>query len=418
MIYSDRIFTRFDFVLLHLIIMQGQNHMNQGKSIFAQIMSLFPEYFFRQCVARYNGDRHKIRFSCRDQFMVMSFAQLTSQQSLRTNGATLTAFEQKLYHSGLCLIPRSTLSEMNEKKDWRIYHDLAQYLIKKARKLYDNDYYRLDIDEMVYAFDSSTIELCLKLCPWAEFHHGKGAFKMHTLLSLRGSIPTFIHLTEGKVHDSQTMDELPIEAFAYYLMDKGYIDFKRLYKLFHQQHAFFVTRAKSNMKYEVIGERSVDYITGLISDQDIRLTGQLTSKWYPESLRMVTYEDYTTNNVYTFLTNDFNLPALTIAELYRERWTVETFFKFLKGRLHIKSFYGTTRNAVYTQIWIAVCNYLLLVIAKRLFHIECDLYILVQSIGFVLFEKEPINEIFKRSKTINQVQDDGQLSLWPDFSGQ
>lgn len=298
MIYSDRIFTRFDFVLLHLIIMQGQNHMNQGKSIFAQIMSLFPEYFFRQCVARYNGDRHKIRFSCRDQFMVMSFAQLTSQQSLRTNEATLTAFEQKLYHSGLCLIPRSTLSEMNEKKDWRIYHDLAQYLIKKARKLYDNDYYRLDIDEMVYAFDSSTIELCLKLCPWAEFHHGKGAFKMHTLLSLRGSIPTFIHLTEGKVHDSQTMDELPIEAFAYYLMDKGYIDFKRLYKLFHQQHAFFVTRAKSNMKYEVIGERSVDYITGLISDQDIRLTGQLTSKWYPESLRMVTYEDYTTNNVY------------------------------------------------------------------------------------------------------------------------
>ena len=201
-------------------------------------------------------------------------------------------------------------------------------------------------------------------------------------------------------------------------MDKGYIDFKRLYKLFHQQHAFFVTRAKSNMKYEVIGERPVDYITGLISDQDIRLTGQLTSKWYPESLRMVAYEDYVTNNVCTFLANDFNLPALTIAELYRERWTVETFFKFLKGRLYIKSFYGTTRNAVYTQIWIAMCNYLLLVIAKRLFHIECDLYILVQSIGFVLFEKEQINEIFKRSKTINQVQDDGQLSLWPDFSGQ
>ena len=392
--------------------------MNKGKSIFAQLMSIFPEYMFRQCVARYNGDRHLIKFSCRAQFMVMSFAQLTSQQSLRTNEAALTAFESKLYHAGLSLIPRSTLGEMNEKKDWRIYHDLAQHLIKKARKLYDRDYYRLGIDEMVYAFDSSTIELCLKLCPWADFHHDKGAVKMHTLLNLRGSIPTFIHLTDGRVHDSKAMDELPIEAFAYYLMDKGYVDFKRLYRLFHRQHAFFVTRAKRNMKYEMVEERPVDKTAGLISDQDIILTGPRTSTYYPERIRMVVYEDYATDNVYTFITNNFSLPALTIAELYRERWYVETFFKFIKGQLHIKSFYGTSRNAVYTQIWIAVCDYLLLVIAKKVFHIDCELYILAQSIGLVLFEKEPINEIFKRNKNNIKIENDGQLSLWPNFSGQ
>ena len=309
MIYGDKFFTRFDFVSLHLIIMQAANQMNQGKSIFAQVMSLFPEYIFRQCVARYKGDRHKIKYTCRDQFMVMSFAQFTSQQSLRTNEAALTAFESKLYHSGLTLIPRSSLSDLNEQKDWRIYHDLAMYLVKKARKLYDKDYYRLDIDNMVYAFDSSTIELCLKLCPWAEFHHGKGAVKMHTLLSLRGSIPTFVHVTEGRVHDSQVMDELPIEAFAYYLMDKGYIDFKRLYRLFHQQHAFFITRAKDNMKYEVVEDRRVDKSTGIISDQDIILTGIKTSTYYPERIRMVVYEDYATNNVYTFITNASRLPC-------------------------------------------------------------------------------------------------------------
>lgn len=418
MCYNDIFFTRFEFVSLHFIIIQAANQMNQGKNIFAQIMSLFPDYHFRKCVAKNNGDRHKIKFSCRDQFMVMSFAQFTNQQSLRTTEASLTAFESKLYHAGLALIPRSTLADMNENKDWRIYHDFAQYLIKEARKLYDKDYYRLDIDSMVYAFDSSTIELCLKLCPWADFRHDKGAIKMHTLLSLRGSIPTFIYLTDGKVHDSKAMDELPIEAFAYYLMDKGYVDFKRLYKLFHKHHAFFVTRAKTNMKYEVVGERHVDKITGLISDQDIRLTGVRTSKYYPENIRMVVYEDYAENIVYTLLTNDFDLPALTIAELYRERWNVETFFKFVKGRLHIKSFYGTSRNAVYTQIWIAVCDYLLLVIAKKKFHIECELYILALSTGLVLFEKEPINEIFKRKKSNHKSVDDGQLWLWPDFSGQ
>ena len=257
--------------------------MNKGKSIFAQLMSLFPEYMFRQCVARYNGDRYMIKFSCRDQFMGMSFAQLTSQQSLRANEAALTAFESKV-------------------------------------------------------------------CPLAGFHHDKGAIKMHTLLNLRGSIPTFVHLTEGRVHDTKAMDELPVEAFAYYLMDKGYVEFKRLYRLFHKQLAFFVTRAKCNMKSEVVEERAVDKAAGLICDQDIILTGSRTSTYYPERIRMVVYEDYATDNVYTFITNNFSIPALTIAELYRERWYVETFFKFIKGHLHIKSFYGISRNAVYTQI--------------------------------------------------------------------
>ena len=266
MYYGEIFFTRFEIVTLCLVVTQSKYQMNKGKSIFAQLMSLFPEYMFRQCVARYNGDWHMIKFSCRDQFMVMSFAQLTSQQSLRANEAALTAFESKLYHAGLSIIPRSTLGELNEKKDWRIYHDLAQYLIKKARKFYDKDYYRLGIDEMVYAFDSSTIKRCLKLCPWADFHYDKGAIKMHILLNLRGSIPTFVHLTEGRVHDTKAMDELPVEAFAYYLMDKGYVEFKRLYRLFHKQHAFFVTRAKCNMKSEVVEERPVDKAAGLICD--------------------------------------------------------------------------------------------------------------------------------------------------------
>ncbi len=318
--------------------------MNQGKIIFAQIMSLFPVYIFRQCVTRYNSDRHKFKFSCRNQFMAMSFAQFTSLQNIRTNEAALTAFENKLYHSGLCLISRSTLANSTKTKDRRINHDLVQYLIKKARKIYDKDYYRLDIDSMVYALYTSTIELFLKLCPWAEFHHGKGAFKMHTLLCLRGSIPTFVYLTEGKIHDSKIMDEQPVEAFAYYLMDKGYIDFKRLYNLFHKKHAMFVTRARNNMKHEVVAERHVDKNTGVISDQDIMFTGVKTSRYYLERFRMVVYEDYAIDNVYIFITNYICLSAFIVAEPYHERWYVETFFKFLMGRLHIKSFYGTSRT--------------------------------------------------------------------------
>ena len=349
MSYANVIFLRFDFVLLQ-IVLQEVEIMNQGKTVFAQIMSLIPRYEFDKCVKRYNGNRHAIGFKCRDQFLVMSFAQFTDQVSLRSIDATLVALSSKLYSSGIKYIQRSTLAHIYETKDWRIYHDFGQILIAWARELYQNEPSRLDVDGIVYAFDSSTIKLCLQLCPWARLHHDKGGVKMHTLLDLRGSIPTFIYLTEAAVHDSKAMSLIPVEPGSYYLMDKGYVDFKQLFNHFHRQQAFFVTRAKDNMKYEVLEERPVDKQTGVISDAIIRLTGPLTSKWYPDTLRMVVYEDYATGNVYRFLTNDFTHSYLTIAELYRERWQVECFFKWIKQRLHIKSFYGTSQNAVFSQV--------------------------------------------------------------------
>ena len=282
-------------------------------------------------------------------------------------------------------------------------------LIVWAQKLYKEDYFRLGLDEMVYAFDSSTIELCLKLCPWAEYKENSGAMKMHTLLNLRGSIPMFIWMTEGKVNDMNGLDVLPVEAGAYYLLDKGYVDFWRLYKYFQLRQAYFVTRAKDNMRFEVVGDREVDMHAGLISDQSIRLTGPLVSKDYPEMMRMVVYEDFATNNVYRFLTNNFLIDALTVAELYRERWQIELFFKWIKQHLRIKSFFGTTRNAVFAQIWIAICDYLLLIIARKMFHIEQNLYIFSQAIGLVLFEKIPVSELFNRIDNSKlEIENDGQ----------
>ena len=369
MSYANIIFSRFGFVLLQIVLQEAEL-MNQGKTVFAQIMSLIPRYEFDKCVKRYNGNRHAIGFKCRDQFMVMSFAQFTDQISLRSIDATLVALSSKLYSSGIKYIQRSTLAHINETKDWRVYHDFGQILIAWARELYQNEPSRLDVDGIVYAFDSSTIKLCLQLCPWARLHHEKGGVKMHTLLDLRGSIPTFIYLTEAAVHDSKTMSLIPIEPGSYYLMDKGYVDFKQLFNHFHRQQAFFVTRAKDNMKYEVVEERPVDKQTGVTNDTIIRLAGPRSSKWYSDTLRMVVYEDYATGNVYRFLTNDFTHSYLTIAELYRERWQVECFFKWIKQRLHINSFYGTSQNAVFSQIWIAICDYLLLAIAKKVYHID------------------------------------------------
>lgn len=417
MIYTDIFFSRFDFVLLQ-IVLQKTELMNQGKTVFAQIMSLVPRYEFDKCVKRYNGNRHAIEFNCRDQFMVMSFAQFTNQISLRSIDATLLALSSKLYSSGIKHIQRSTLAHINETKDWRIYHDFAQVLIALARDLYRDEPSRVDVDGIIYAFDSSTIKLCLQLCPWARLHHDKGGVKMHTLLDLSGAIPTFIYLTEAAVHDSKAMSIIPVDPGSYYLMDKGYVDFKQLFNHFHRQLAFFVTRAKDNMKYEVVEENPVDSSTGVISDFIIRLTGQNTSKWYPETIRMVVYEDYTTNNVYRFLTNDFKHSYLTIAELYRERWKVECFFKWIKQHLHIKSFYGTSRNAVYTQIWIAICDYLLLNIAKKRFHVNQDLYILTAAVGTVLFERKPLGELFVKSEQSKNNSEFGQLNLWENFFGQ
>ena len=312
-------------------------------------MSLINTYEFKKCVNRYKGDRHAVKFSCRDQFMVMSFAQFTDRSGLRDIETTLSLCSPDLYRSGIKVMPKSTLAEANEKKDWRIYKDFAQVLIRQAKEAHKGQKLRLDLDEMVYAFDSGTIELCLKLCPWAKFHHERGAIKMHTLMDLRGSIPTFVHLTEGAVHDSRIMDKIAVEASSYYLMDKGYVKFDSLFRHFHLNNAFFVTGAKENMLYDVIDSREVDQSAGLLSDEAIKLTGALTSKKYPDSLRLVVYEDFSTNTVYRFLTNNFKLEALTIAELYRERWQIELFFKWIKQHLHIKTFCGITQNAVYTH---------------------------------------------------------------------
>lgn len=378
-------------------------------------MSLFTEYEFSKCVNRYKGDRHAIKFNCRDQFLVMSFAQYTDRSGLRDIETTLDLCSQDLYRSGLKVMPKSTLAEVNEKKDWRIYKDFAMSLTEKARRLYDGDKLRINLDEMIYAFDSSTIELCLQLCPWAEFHHGRGAFKMHTLLDLRGSIPTFILLTPGKVHDSKVMSEIPVEANAYYLMDKGYVSFDALFKYFHLKHAWFVTRAKDNMRYEALESREVDPQAGLISDQTIKLTGYISSKKFPDTMRLVAYEDFRDGTLYRFLTNNFDLEAITVAELYRERWQVEIFFKWIKQHLHIKTFYGTSMNAVFTQIWIAVCDYLLLIIAKKHYGLKPSLHTISNSIGQILFKRGDIRDFYNKPDLLVSApenEDVMQLSLW------
>lgn len=301
--------------------------MNKGKTIFSQIMSLIPERDFKTCVDRYKGNYRARNFSCKDQFLVMSYAQLTGRDSLRDIENCLTALSSKLYHCGISYaVPRNTLAKANEKRDWHIYKDFADVLLKKVRPLYVKDKFRLDLDNMVYAFDSSTISLCLKLCPWAKYRKNKGGIKMHTLVDLRGNLPVSVYLTSASVNDVKVLDDLYIEPSAIYLMDRGYVDFNRLFKLITKKNAFFVTRAKDNMLFEVVSEAEVDKSTGIISDERIKLTGLHTAKWYPEELRMVTYEDYATSKVYRFLTNNMEYEALTISELYRERWNVELYF--------------------------------------------------------------------------------------------
>jgi len=388
--------------------------MHLGKTVFSQLMMFMPEFEFNKCVARYKGDYRVRNFSCREHFLVMSFAQLSGRESLRDIENCLTAFSSKLYHSGLSKpVSKSTLADANEKRNWRIYADFAQVLIKKARPLYFKDKeFRLDIDNMVYAFDSTTIDLCLSLYPWARFRHQKGAVKMHTLLDLRGSIPIFIDITEGAVHDVNSLDKMPVEPGSYYVMDKGYIDFHRLYTLIHLNRAFYVSRAKDNIKYQTVSLSPVDKTTGVISDQLVRLTGYKSSRSYPEIFRLVVYEDFATNVVYTFMTNDFDLPALTIAELYRERWKVELFFKWIKQHLRIKAFYGTSPNAVYCQIWIAICTYLLVAIAKKKLNLAITLYTFAQTLGLTLFEKTPVKELFENDITIKNMSDKNQLSIW------
>jgi hypothetical protein len=391
--------------------------MNTGKTIFAQIMSFLPDYEFNKCVDKYKGN-HRVRsFTCKEHFYVMGFAQLTYRESLRDIESCLTAFSSKLYHSGIKQpVSRSTLAEANENRDWRIYADFAQVLIREARRLYKQDNeFALDIDNMVYALDSSTIDLCLSLFPWAKFRKAKGAVKMHTLLDLRGSIPTFIHLTDGLCHDVNVLDHIVIEPGAIYVMDKGYVDYFRFYSLIHQQRGFFVTRAKDNMAARRVYSRKVDKTTGLKYDQSVKLTGFYIKKDYPDYLRRIKYQDEETGKIYVFLTNNFELSALLIAQLYKERWKIELFFKWIKQHLRIKSFYGTSRNAVYCQIWIAICMYLLVAILKKRLKLDHSLYTLLQIFSLTLFEKVTINELFTNSiyKPIGS-DNTNQLSIW-DF---
>lgn len=390
--------------------------MNKGKTIFSQIMSLIPERDFKACVDRYKGNYRARNFSCRDQFLVMSYAQLTGRDSLRDIENCLMALSTKLYHCGISYaVPLNTLAKANENRDRHIYKDFAEVLLKKVRPLYAKDHFRLELDNMVYAFDSSTISLCLKLCPWAKFRKTKGGIKMHTLLDLRGNLPVSVYLTTASVNDVKGLDELYIEPAAIYLMDKGYVDFNRLFKLINKKNAYFVTRAKDNMLFEVVSAGSVDQSTGVIADEHIKLTGLRTSKWYPEELRMLTYEDYATNNVYRFLTNNMEYEAITISELYRERWNVELFFKWIKQHLRIKSFYGTSENAIYLQIWIAICTYLLLAYAKKMMHIEQSLHTISKNVGLFLTDKTHLSELFNKAVPKEEPEDLWYLSLFkPD----
>jgi transposase len=367
--------------------------MYTGQMIFSQLMDFLPKHEFDKCVRRYQGNYRVRKFSCLDQFRCMAFAQLTYRESLRDIETCLRAVQPKLYHVGIRgKVSRSTLAEANEKRDWRIYADFAQVLIGMARKLYAQDDFGLALQQTAYALDSTTIDLCLSLFPWARFRRRKGAVKVHTLMDLRGSIPCFIRITAGKVHDVNILDELLLEPGSFYIMDRGYIDFGRLYAL-AQSLAFFVVRAKSNLDYSRRTSRQVDKPTGLRSDQTIILKGPKTSKAYPEPLRRISYLDTDTQKRFVFLTNNFTLPALTIPQLYKCRWRVELFFKWIKQYLRIKAFYGTSQNAVKTQIWIAISVYLLVAILKKELDIDCSLGQILQILSITLFEKVYIDQV-------------------------
>ena len=388
--------------------------MNIGKTVFAQLMSFLPDYEFNKCVDKYKGN-YKVRtFTCCEHFYVMSFAQLTYRESLRDIEACLQALSNKLYHSGIKqAVPKTTLAEANENRDWRIYADFAQILIKEARRLYktDNDFL-LDIDNLAYALDSTTIDLCLSLFPWAKFRKKKGAVKAHILLDLRGSIPTFIEITDGSVHDVNILDHITIEPGAIYVMDRGYLDLDRLYAI-HQKRAFFITRARKDTAMKRVYSRPVDKSTGLRCDQSVRFKSFYSKKDYPQLIRRIKFIDAETSKTYIFLTNNFELNALLITQLYKERWKVESFFKWIKQHLRIKVFYGTSFNAVCCQIWICVCTYLLVAIVKKKLNLEHSLYNLLQIFSLTLFEKVPINELFTKNNYKSENPDDHkQLKLF------
>ncbi|MDP2829230.1 MAG: IS4 family transposase [Sulfuricellaceae bacterium] len=365
-----------------------------GKTLFAQLMDFLPWKTFHRIVARHDGDRSVKSMTCADHFRVMAFAQLTYRESLRDIEVCLSAQSAKLYHMGFRhQIKRSTLADANEARDWHIYAEFAQRLIAQARNLYAGDSFGVELENTTYALDSTTIDLCLSLFPWALFRTTKSAVKMHTLLDLRGNIPTFIHISDGKLGDVNVLDILVLEAGAIYVMDRGYLDFARLY-LMHQAQAFFVTRTKSNTRFRRIYSAPVDRSTGIICDQTIELTGTLSHKDYPEYLRRIRFKDPETGKTLVFLANNFTFPAATICALYKRRWQVELFFKWIKQHLRIKKFYGNSENAVKSQIWIAMSVYVLIAIVKKRLNLEASLYTLLQILSLTLFEKMPLQQAF------------------------
>ena len=387
--------------------------MYAGKIVFSQVMDHLPMHIFHRCVSRYQGN-HKVKdFKCLDHYLCMAFAQLTYRESLRDIEACLRAQKPKLYHMGIrAPVSRNNLANANKVRDWRIYADFAHALIHIARKLYQGDSFGVDLDQTVYALDSTTIDLSLSLFPWAVFRQTKAAVKLHTLLDLRGALPTFIHISDGKLHDVNILDILIPEPGAFYIMDRGYLDFTRLYTI-TRGLAFFVIRAKSNFQFQRIYSHPIDKITGLKCDQTVVLTGHYSRKGYPEKLRRIKYYDAETEKTFSFLTNNFSLPALTITQLYRCRWQVELFFKWIKQNLRIKSFYGTTENAVKIQIWIAVSVYVLIAIIKKRLNLDMNLYTILQVLSVTVFEKTPLYQVLNITSydNINE-QNDKQLKLF------
>ena len=389
--------------------------MNVGRTIFSQLIECLPDKEFQKCVARYHGDSHLRGFSCWDQLLAMSFAQLTYRESLRDIEACLRSMSGKLYHMGLRgKVARSTLADANETHDWRIYADFAQVLIGIARPLYAGDPIGADLNQSVYALDSTTIDLCLSLFPWAHFRKGKAAVKMHTLLDLHGNIPTFVRITDGTVHDVNILDEILPEPGAFYVMDRGYVDFERLFR-FTLSSAFFVTRTKKNVLLQRRYSHPVNKSTGVRSDQTVILIATGSVKVYPDALRRIRYVDAETKKRLTFLTNNFALPALTIALIYKCRWQVELFFKWIKQHLRIKAFFGTSENAVKTQIWIALSAYVLVAIVRKRFALESSLYQILQILSVTLFEKTPILQALQPSDQGENMADPGNQLILFDF---
>ena len=376
--------------------------MNLGKTIFAQLMDFLPRYQFQECVKRYRGQYKVKKFSCWEQFLSLAFAQLTYREGLRDIEASLGAAGKKLYHMGFrSRVRRNTLANANAVRDWRIYADFAQELIAQARQLYANEDFGVELEQTTFALDSTIIDLCLSVFPWAKFRKRKGAVKVHTLLDLHGSIPTVLWITPGKVHDVNIIDRLFIEAGSIYVLDRGYTDFARLHRI-HRERGYFVIRAKHNLQFRRLYSAPVDKELGLRFDQTVVLKGFYSGKDYPEKLRRVGFRDIEKKRRLVFLTNNFTLPALTISDLYRSRWRVELFFKWIKQHLRIKAFFGTTRNAVKTQIWIAITVYVLVAIVKKKLKLELSLYTILQILSVTLFEKTPILQVLSDSEYMIQ----------------